>query len=277
MRTVDSRAGFAMPVVGQGTWRMGERAQQRRREIAALRLGIDLGMTLIDTAEMYADGGAEEVVAEAITGRREEVFLVSKVLPSNASHAGTLRAAEHSLRRLRTDHIDLYLLHWPGPHPLAETYRAFRELQEQGKIRHYGVSNFDLDEMRRSEALAAGGGVAANQVLYNLERRGIERGLLPWCRQRAVTVMAYSPLQQARLGRSRSLSRLARRREVSPWALAVAWAIRQPGVVTIPKASAPEHVRENAAAAALRLGDDELAELDRDFAPSPNDEPLEML
>ena len=201
MRTERNRAGCELPLLGQGTWRMGERTGRRREEIAALRLGLDLGMTLIDTAEMYADGGAEEVVAEAVAGRRDEVFLVSKVLPSNASREGTLQAAEASLRRLRTDRIDLYLLHWPGRYPLGETYEAFELLAEQHKILHYGVSNFDAESMCRSERLPAGGKVAVDQVLYNLQRRGIEGRLLPWCRERGVTVMAYSPLDQENLRR----------------------------------------------------------------------------
>ncbi len=275
MRTVANRDGYAMPVLGQGTWMMGEHRRTRAAEVAALKLGIDLGMTLIDTAEMYGDGGAEEVVARAIAGRRDEVFLVSKVLPSNASYAGTLRAAERSLRRLATDRIDLYLLHWPGRHPLEQTYQAFHELQQQGKILHYGVSNFDADEMQRSEALPGGERVGVNQVLYNLRRRGIERRLLPWSQQNAVAIMAYSPLDRAQLLRSERLRRIADARGCSPYQIALAWTLREPGVITIPKAVDPEHVRENAAVANIALTAEELAELDRDFPRPAHDLPLE--
>jgi diketogulonate reductase-like aldo/keto reductase len=194
-----------MPVLGQGTWRMGERRSARPAEVAALRLGLDLGMTLIDTAEMYADGGAEEVVGEAIRGRRDEVFLVSKVLPKNASREGTMRAAERSLRRLGTDRIDLYLLHWEGSHPLAATLEAFTRLREAGKIVHYGLSNFDRDLMQEAESLPGGATLAADQVLYHLGKRAPEARLLPWCAERGVVVMAYSPLAQGRLRRRQAL------------------------------------------------------------------------
>jgi diketogulonate reductase-like aldo/keto reductase len=232
---------------------------------------------LIDTAEMYGDGGAEEVVAEAIRGRREDVTLVSKVLPENASRQGTITAAERSLKRLGTDRIDLYLLHWPGSHPLGETYAAFEELAEQGKIRHYGVSNFDVDDLERSEALPCGRNVAVNQVLYNLMRRGIETGVLPWCRRRGVLVMAYSPLEQGRLPRNETLHAVARRRACSVAQVALAWALARPGVIVIPKAVKRAHVREAAAARDVRLTERDLAELGRAF-PAPRDRgPLEVL
>ena len=269
--TVRTRAGAELPALGLGTWRMGERRSQRRDEVNALRLGLDLGMILVDTAEMYGDGGAEEVVAEAIDGRRDEVFLVSKVLPHNASRAGTIRACEASLRRLRTDTLDLYLLHWPGSHPVAETRAAFEELVGQGKIRYWGISNFDVDEMAGLE------GAAANQVLYNLGRRGIERNLLPWCEARGIAVMAYSPLEQGRLRRSAGLEAVARRHGSSPSQIALAWTLRHDAVVAIPKATRAEHVRENRKAAELVLTPEDLADLDRDFPRPARDVPLETL
>jgi diketogulonate reductase-like aldo/keto reductase len=266
-----------MPVLGQGTWQMGVDETERPREVGALRLGLDLGMTLIDTAEMYADGGAEEVVGEALRGRRDEVFLVSKVLPKNASREGTVRAAERSLRRLGTDRIDLYLLHWESKTPLAETLEAFTRLREAGKIRHYGLSNFDRDLMQEAESLPGGAAVAADQVLYHLGKRGLEARLLPWCAERGVTVMAYSPLAQGRLRRRRGLAGVARRHGVTPSRVAVAWTLRLPGIVSIPKASSPDHVRDNAAALDLKLTSEDLAELDAAFPPPSPDEPLGML
>jgi diketogulonate reductase-like aldo/keto reductase len=269
--TVRTRAGAEIPALGLGTWRMGERKSLRRDEVNALRLGIDLGMTLVDTAEMYGDGGAEEVVAEAIAGRRDEVYLVSKVLPHNASRAGTIRACEASLRRLRTGVVDLYLLHWPGSHPIAETVAAFEDLLRQGKIRHWGISNFDVDEMAGLE------GAAANQVLYNLGRRGIERNLLPWCEARGIAVMAYSPLEQGRLRRSPGLEAVARRHGATTSQVALAWTLRHDAVVAIPKATRAEHVRENRKAAELVLTPEDLADLDRDFPRPMRDVPLESL
>jgi diketogulonate reductase-like aldo/keto reductase len=256
---------------------MGEVAARRKDEVAALELGLDLGITLIDTAEMYAAGAAEEVVAEAIRGRREEVTIVSKVLPENASRRGTISAAERSLQRLGTDRIDLYLLHWPGSHPLAETYAAFERLVEQGKIRHYGVSNFDVDDLEQSEAVPGGRNVAVNQVLYNLTRRGIESGVLPWCRRREVLVMAYSPLEQGRLPRNETLRAVARRRACSIAQAALAWVLVRPGLTVIPKAARKEHVRENAAACDVRLTERDLAELDQAFPAPRGRGPLEIL
>jgi diketogulonate reductase-like aldo/keto reductase len=254
---------------------MGADPRRRRGEAAALRLGLDLGMTLVDTAEMYAEGGAEEVVADAIAGRREEVFLVTKVLPQNASREGTLRAAERSLRRLRTDRIDLYLLHWEGAHPLEETFAAFDRLRREGKILHHGVSNFDTADMERAEALPGGAAVASNQVLYNLTRRGIERRLLPWCVERGIVVMAYTPLESGRLARGEALWRVARRRGATPAQVALAWTLRLPGVAAIPKAATAAHVRENAAAADLRLDREDLADLDAAHPAPDRDVPLE--
>ncbi len=277
MRTVTLRNGIVVPVIGQGTWEMGVDPAARSREITALQLGIDLGMTLIDTAEMYADGGAESVVGEAIAGHRDGVILVSKVLPQNASYRGTLAACEQSLKRLRTDRIDIYLLHWEGVHPLQETVRAFTELLGAGKIRSWGVSNFDVNLMTKTMTLAGGADLTSNQVLYNLTRRGIERRLLPECRRRQVTVMAYSPLEQGRIDLTTACAQVARRHGVTPAQVALAWTIRDPGVVTIPKASTPAHVRDNAAAGGLKLDATDRTTLDRAFPPPSGDVPLETI
>jgi diketogulonate reductase-like aldo/keto reductase len=266
-----------MPILGQGTWKMGESPSRRRAEVEALKIGLDVGMTLIDTAEMYGDGGAEEVVGEAIHGRRHDVFLVSKVLPHNASREGTLRAAERSLKRLGTDWIDLYLLHWPGRHPLEDTFEAFERLERQGKVRYFGVSNFDLHEMETAEALPAGGRVAVNQVLYNLDRRSIERRILPWCLRREILIMAYSPLEQGRLEAKRTLEEVAARHGATPCQIALVWTLRHENVVAIVKASLPEHVRQNAASLGLSLTDQDLAELDRVYPAPTRDVPLDML
>ena len=270
-------SGESVPVLGQGTWMMAEGNGRRADEIASLRLGLDLGLTLIDTAEMYADGASETLVGEAIAGRRDEVFLVSKVLPSNAGRAAAIRACERSLARLRTDRIDLYLLHWRGGTPLSETLAAFETLARDGKIRHWGVSNFDPDDMAELESLPGGDAVAANQVLYNLTRRGIEFDLLPRCRERGIPVMAYSPIEQGRMLRHPALAKVAARHGATPAQVGLAWVLRQDGVMAIPKAGRPEHVRENRAALDLRLTADDLAELDRAFPPPARPQPLEML
>ncbi len=277
IRTTLLPCGQAVPVLGQGTWRMGEGRRPKAEEAAALRLGLDLGLTLIDTAEMYGNGGAEEVVAHAIAGRRDEVFLVSKALPSNASRAGVVKACERSLKHLGTDRIDLYLLHWRGGVPLAEAGEAFEALVRDGKIRRWGVSNFDVDDMEELEALSGGAGVQTNQVLYNLTRRGVEFDLVPWCRQRGIPLMAYSPVEQGELADDAVLARIAGRHGATPAQVALAWTIRHDGVVAIPKASRPEHVRENAAAADIVLAAEDLAELDRAFAPPTRPRPLEMI
>jgi diketogulonate reductase-like aldo/keto reductase len=274
-------SGSRIPVLGQGTWYMGEDPSARRAEVAALRLGMDLGMTLIDTAEMYGEGGAEEVVGEAIAGRRDEVFLVSKVYPHHADRRGVQAACERSLQRLRTDCIDLYLLHWRGKVPLAETLEGFVRLREQGKIRDFGVSNFDLDDMLEAVALPGGELVATDQVLYNLAQRGIEWELLPWCRERRIPVMAYSPLEsvfgeQAGLLGNPQLAAVARRHGVTPARVALAWVLRQDGVVAIPKAVRPQHVRENRAALDLVLTPEDLAQLDAGFPPPHRRMPLAM-
>jgi diketogulonate reductase-like aldo/keto reductase len=255
---------------------MGEDPGRRRDEVTALQLGLDLGMTLIDTAEMYADGGAEELVGEAIQGRRDDVYLVSKVLPHNASREGTVRACERSLRRLGTGTLDLYLLHWPGAHPLEETLSAFLSLRAAGKIRAFGVSNFDAAQMRDAERLPGGDEIAVDQVLYNLRRRGAERKLIPWCRDRRIAIMAYSPLEQGRLS-STALEGVAHRRGVGPAAVALAWTLRLEGVTAIVKAADRHHVRANAAVSSIELSTAELAELDRAFPLPRNDGPLETL
>lgn len=277
MRTVRLPTGETVPALGQGTWYMGEGRRPASEEAAALRLGLDLGMTLIDTAEMYASGGAERVVAEAIRDRREEVFLVSKVLPSNASRKGTVAACEASLRRLGTDRLDLYLLHWRGGVPLAETVAGMEELIRAGKIRHWGVSNLDTDDMEELHALKGGAACATNQVLYNLTRRGIEWDLLPWCRENAMPIMAYSPIEQGRLLRHAALKEVATRHGATPAQVALAWVMRDPLVIAIPKAGDPEHVRENRAALDLRLTDHDLAALDLAFPPPSRKQPLELL
>lgn len=271
-----SRALPALTGIGQGTWGMGERAQAAKTEIHALQRGIDLGMTLIDTAEMYGDGGAERIVAEAIAGRCAEVFVVSKVLPGHADLRGTIAACEASLRRLRIDCIDLYLLHWRGSVPLADTLDAFDRLRQQGKIAHWGVSNFDpsdMDALRR----AGGDAVATNQVLYNLTRRGIEYDLLPQSQRAGLPIMAYSPIEQGRVLRHPALLAVAQRHSATPAQIALAWVLRQPGVMAIPKAASLAHVDENAGARAVRLTAEDLAALDRAFAPPKRAVPLEML
>jgi diketogulonate reductase-like aldo/keto reductase len=267
--------GAVVPVLGQGTWQLAQGGRTRREEVDALRLGIDLGMSLIDTAEMYGDGAAESLVGEVIAGRRDDVFLVSKVLPHHADRRGTIAACEASLKRLRTDRIDLYLLHWPGRVPVGETVEAFRILCSQGKIGAWGVSNFDTDEMQ--ELGAGPDGVQTDQVLYNLTRRGIEFDLLPWCRERNVPVMAYSPLEQGRLLGHAALSTVAARHGVSEAQVALAWVLAQPGVIAIPKAGSAAHVRENYAASRIRLSDLDLAELDRAFPAPRRRRSLEML
>ncbi|WP_327196078.1 aldo/keto reductase [Noviherbaspirillum sp. Root189] len=277
MRTTTLPVGEAIPVLGQGTWKMGESRRQREHEIAALQAGIDLGMTLIDTAEMYADGLSEEVVADAITGRRADVFLVSKVLPHHASFSGTIAACEASLKRLRTDCLDLYLLHWRGQVPLEETLEAFDRLTRDGKIRHWGVSNFDVADMEELAAIAGDRQPAVNQVLYNLTRRGIEYDLIPWCNKRAIPVMAYSPVEQGRLLDSAEVKRIAERRGATPAQVALAWVLRRPGMIAIPKAGAAAHVRENRAALDLILNDEDLLALDRSFPPPKSAQALEMI
>jgi diketogulonate reductase-like aldo/keto reductase len=269
-------SGDMVPVLGLGTWMIGQDPRHRKEEVAALKLGLDLGMTLIDTAELYADGGAERVVAEAIEGRRDEVFLVSKVLPQNATRRGTIAACEQSLKRLKTDQIDLYLLHWRQSVPLADTLEGFMALKDAGKIRHWGVSNFDVDDMDDLFSLAGSDAVATNQVMYNLKRRGIEFSLLPASKERGIPIMAYSPLDQAgSLLKSHELRLVAERHHATPAQVALAWTMRASGVFAIPKAMKESHVKENRAALNIRLTAEDLAELDRAFPPPKKKRPLE--
>ena len=275
--TVTLPSGETVPQLGQGTWRMGENARIRKDEVAALKLGLELGMTLIDTAEMYGNGGAEEVVAEAVRGRRDECLIVSKVLPENSTRAGTVAACERSLRRLETDRVDLYLLHWRGAPPLGETLEAFETLKQRGAIRYWGVSNFDVGDMEELFALAGGAACASNQVLYNPRRRGIEAGVLPWCRERSIPIMAYSPIEQGRLLRDRVLTGVAMGHRATTAQIALAWVLRQQDMMVIPKATTLEHVRENRAALDIVLSDQDLADLDRAFPPPKGPRPLELL
>ncbi len=268
--------GTDIPALGQGTWYMGENRRTREAEADALRLGLDLGMTLIDTAEMYADGGAEEVVGDAVEGRRDDAFLVSKVYPHNASRRGTVAACERSLKRLRVETIDLYLLHWRGSVPLDETVEAFEALRRAGKIRHWGVSNCDVDDLE--ELGPALRDCATDQVLYSLEHRGVEFGLLPFCARHGMPVMAYSPIGQGgRMLRSPVLAEVAKRHGATPAQIAIAWALRGGNVIAIPKAAKPEHVRLNAAARDIVLTVEDLATLDHGFPPPTRKRALAML
>jgi diketogulonate reductase-like aldo/keto reductase len=277
VRTTTLPSGDPIPVLGLGTWHMAEDARRRDDELSALRQGLDLGLALIDTAEMYGDGDAEELVGEAIRGRRDEVFLVSKVLASHAGRDATVRACEGSLRRLGTDRLDLFLLHWRGSTPLEETLDAFTTLVDEGKIRHWGVSNFDPADMEELVALPGGEDVATNQVLYNLSRRGIEWDLVPWSRGRGLPIMAYSPIEQGRLLGHSALEAVAGRYDATPAQVALAWVLRHDHVATVPKAGTPAHVRENHAALELELTEEDLDELDRSFPPPTGPQPLEML
>jgi diketogulonate reductase-like aldo/keto reductase len=266
-----------MPTFGLGTWRMGESAAKRADEVKALAHGLSLGVTLIDTAEMYGDGEAETIVADAVGTKRDEVFIVSKVLPSNSSKRGTIAACERSLKRLRTDRIDLYLLHWRGSPSLRETIEAFDALKDSGKILDWGVSNFDIGEMEELAETSGGDGCATNQVLYNLTRRGIEYDLMPWCRGRKMPIMAYSPIEQGRMLGHAALRDVAGRHKATPAQVALAWLLRQDGVIVIPKATALPHVEEDIAAVDLRLTADDLATLDRALPPPKKATSLDML
>lgn len=276
MKTVTLPGGESVPALGLGTWHMGERGSDRAAEADALRLGLDLGMTLIDTAEMYASGGSEEVVGDAIAGRRDGLFIVSKVLPYNADHTGTVEACETSLRRMGIETIDLYLLHWPGSSPLEETFGAFEQLQRDGKIRHWGVSNFDTGEMEDVHD-AGRGACATNQILYNLSRRGPEFDLLPWCERKGMPVMAYSPLEQGRLAGHAALGAVAGKHGVSDLTIALAWVLRRDGVIAIPKAARQEHVRANAGALEVVLDEEDLVALDAAFPPPKAKKHLDIL
>ena len=277
LRTAELPSGETVPILGQGTWHMAEDPRRRKDEITALRAGIDLGLTLIDTAEMYADGEAEVLVGEAINGRRGEVFLVSKVLPQNATERGAVAACERSLSRLGTNYLDLYLLHWRGSVPLDATLEAFAVLIAAGKIRHWGVSNFDVDDMDDLWDTPGGRTVSTDQILYNLTRRGIEYRLMPWCRRHRIPIMAYSPVEQGRLLGHPALRRVAERHHATPAQVALAWVLRQGGVIAIPKAGTVDHVHENRRALDLELTQQDLAALDRAFPPPTRALPLEVL
>jgi diketogulonate reductase-like aldo/keto reductase len=275
--TVNLPDGERIPKLGQGTWEMGEQPARRAMEIAALRAGVELGMTLIDTAEMYGDGATETLLGEALAGLRERVFLVSKVYPHNASRRGVQAACEHSLKRLKTDRLDLYLLHWRGSVPLEETVEGFEALKRGGKIRHWGVSNFDTEDMDELMSVPGGEACATNQILYNVARRGPEFDLLPWLRARNMPAMAYSPVDHARLPKRSPLDDLADARSVSVFQVALAWVLQQPDVFAIPKAGRVEHVHDNHRALELQLSADECAAIDAYFRPPRSKRPLEML
>lgn len=276
-RSMSLPSGEKIATLGQGTWHFAENPARRADEVASIRLGIDLGMTVIDTAEMYGNGAAETLVGEAIAGRRSEVFLVDKVLPHHANRVGTVRACEASLVRLGVDHIDLYLLHWRGPIPLVETIEGFAELKLRGMIRHWGVSNFDIDDMIELSSVPGGDEVQANQILYNLTRRGPEYALLPWLAQHRITAMAYSPIEQGRLLEHPALEPIALQHNATPAQIALAWVLQHDGVNAIPRAGTPSHVRQNAAALDIELTRDELHALDRAFPPPDGPRPLEVL
>jgi len=277
IRTTKLPSGEKVAVLGQGTWRLAEGRHSRNEEIKALRLGVDLGMSLIDTAEMYANGDAEVLVGDAIAGRRDDVFLVTKVLPENATRRGTIEACERSLRRLKTDWIDLYLLHWREDIPLQQTVEGFQKLMKEDKITYWGVSNFDVSDMNDLMKVDGGTEVSANQVLYNLTRRGIEFDLISECHKRNIPIMAYSPIEQGRLLSHPIVRHIAEERRATPAQVALAWVIRDDRVIAIPQAGTPDHVRENHGAASVKLTERDLAKLDRAFPPPRSKEPLAML
>jgi diketogulonate reductase-like aldo/keto reductase len=277
IRRIALPAGETIPVLGQGTWHMAEVRERRKAEIGALRLGLDLGMTLVDTAEMYAEGEAERLVGEAISGRRDQVFLVSKVLPEHATRQGAIDACAASLRRLKTDRLDMYLLHWRGSVPLRQTIDAFVELKERGWIRHWGVSNFDVMDLVDLWETPSGPDAQTDQVLYNLARRSPEYNLLPWCREQDLPVMSYSPIEQGHLLSHPAVRGVAERNDITPAQVALAWVLRKPLVCAIPKSGSTARVQENAAAAAIRLSPSDLTELDAAFPPPIKPRPLETL
>jgi diketogulonate reductase-like aldo/keto reductase len=277
MRVALLPSGESVSALGLGTWMIGDHADRRTDEIAALNLGLDLGMTVVDTAEMYGNGAAEKLIARAVGHRRGEMFLVSKVLPQHATRAGTVAACHASLKRLNTGHLDLYLLHWRGSVPLEDTLAGFDELTRAGKIRHWGVSNFDVDDMEELIGLAGGTHVQTNQVLYNLSRRGIEFDLMPWSRAHRMPIMAYSPIEQGRLLKNARLKSIATRHHATPAQIALSWVLRQEGVIAIPKSGTPDHVRENGAAVDITLTPQDLADLDGAFRPPRKKVALELL
>jgi diketogulonate reductase-like aldo/keto reductase len=276
-RSITLRSGEKIAALGQGTWHFAESPGRWAEEVASIRLGIELGMTVIDTAEMYSNGAAEALVAEAIAGRRSEVFLVDKVLPHHATRGGTVRACEASLGRLGVDYIDLYLLHWRGRIPLVETIEGFAELKLHGMIRYWGVSNLDIDDMIELSGVPGGDEVQTNQILYNLTRRGPEFALLPWLAQHGIPTMAYSPIEQGRLLEHPALQPIAQRHDATPAQIALAWVLQHDGVAAIPRAGTLSHVRQNAAARDIKLTGNDLHDLDRAFPPPTRPRPLEVL
>jgi diketogulonate reductase-like aldo/keto reductase len=276
MRQVALRDGTRVPALGLGTWKMGEDVRQRAQEVRALQTGIDLGATLIDTAEMYASGRAEEIVAAAVKGRRDSITIVSKVLPQNSSRAGTVEACEASLKRLKTDRIDLYLLHWRGSVPFAETMAGFDDLMRAGKIRGFGVSNLDLKELQEWLAVSRADKTLADQVLYNVNERGIDYDLVPWCFDRKIAIMAYCPLAQGEIASKPALKRIAERHRATPAQVMLAWTLRHEHVIAIPKSARPERVRENVQAAEIVLSAEDLMDLDKEFPPPRKAQPLAM-
>src|SRR4029453_3297441 len=279
MRTVALPDGKRIPALGQGTWRMGESKSARAREVAALRLGIEVGMSLIDTAEMYGNGGGEKIFAEGIHGQHQGIFVVTKVYPHNASRTELPKACEHSLKRLRIDAIDLYLLHWrERSTQLAETVEAFENLRTAGKIKRWGVSNFDVDDMQELCAIENGSACSANQVLYNLENREIESGLLQWSEKNDIPIMAYSPVGHGRgLLENATLKKIAKHHDATTSQIALAWVLRQPQVIAIPKASREKHVRDNVRSIEIKLTNEDFADLDREFPPPKSKKSLPML
>ncbi len=275
--TLTLPSGRDIPALGIGTWNMGESHAEEAQEVASIRKAVELGMTVVDTAEMYADGRSEEIVGKAIADRRDEVFLVSKVYPFNASATGTIEACERSLKRLGVDHLDLYLLHWRGSHPLEETVAAFEKLKQSGKIRDWGVSNFDTDDMEELFEVENGRNCAVNQVLYNLSRRGVEYDLLPWCQEKGLPLMAYSPIEQGRILNNHELIRIAKAYQATPAQVALAFLLERDGVVAIPKSAKPERVEENRGATDLDISDDDWASLDAAFPPPTRKTSLAML
>ncbi len=270
-------SGETVPALGQGTWQIAENGSKRAQEIEALRLGVELGMLLIDTAEMYGEGASEKLIAEALGVERDNLFLVSKVYPHNASRKGVIEACERSLKRLKTDRLDLYLLHWRGSVPLEETVAGFEELRRSGKIRHWGVSNFDTDDMEELFEIEDGANCATNQILYNVTRRGPEYDLIPWMTERKMPLMAYSPIEQGRLPKAGILHDIGRSHGASPFQIALAWLLQKPGIIAIPKASSAAHVRENRKALDIQLSADEMNAIDAEFPPPKRKRPLEMI
>ncbi len=275
--TLTLPSGRNIPALGIGTWNMGESHAEEAQEVASIRKAVELGMTVVDTAEMYADGRSEEIVGKAIADLRDEVFLVSKVYPFNASATGTIEACERSLKRLGVDHLDLYLLHWRGSHPLEETVAAFEKLKQSGKIRDWGVSNFDTDDMEELFEVENGRNCAVNQVLYNLSRRGVEYDLLPWCQEKGLPLMAYSPIEQGRILNNHELIRIAKAYQATPAQVALAFLLERDGVLAIPKSAKPERLEENRGATDLDISDEDWASLDAAFPPPTRKTSLAML